>query len=67
MTNTKVGVQKVTWFAVESIPAKKMIWLAPMQEVRLTRMWHKGEFLSLQQANKQQLNEIDLEVRQKQN
>ena len=38
-----------------------------MQEVRLTRMWHKGEFLSLQQANKQQLNEIDLEVRQKQN
>ena len=67
MTNTKVGVQKVTWFAVKSIPAKKMIWPAPMQEVRLTRMWHKGEFLSLQQANKQQLNEIDLEVTQKQN
>ena len=67
MTNTKVGVQKVTWFAVESIPAKKMIWPDPMQEVRLTHMWHKGEFLSLQQANKQQLNEIDLEVRQKQN
>ena len=41
-------VQRVTWFSVKSIPAKKMICPAPMQDVRLTRMWHKGKFLSLQ-------------------
>ena len=31
-------VQRVTWFSVKSIPAKKMICPAPMQDVRLTRM-----------------------------
>ena len=33
-----LGFQRVTWCPVETIPAKKMICPAPMQEVRLTRM-----------------------------
>ena len=34
----KLEFQRVTWCPVESIPAKKMICPAPMQEVRLARM-----------------------------